>query len=128
MQDIVINNYGPRAKLYNGWSNYMNVKSGKYNRQICYPYQKCENYPQTPGVFNLTLDYPSIPTQKNFDFNTYQQKRMCNCPGTHGTAYVNYLNTEHYYLQPKEYIKGYWPSERLIYTNTPTGCVKCSND
>lgn len=122
MQDIVISNYGPRVKLYSGWSNYMNVKSGKYNRQICYPSQKCKNYPQTPGVFNLKIEYPPLPTQTH-PYSAPQ--RMCNCSGKHGTKYVNYLNTEHYYLPPKEYVKGYWPSENLIYTNTPNSCVKC---
>ena len=119
-----------RIKSYNGWANYYNVKSGDYNRQKCWKCGDLKGFPQTPGLYNLNIVNPPQPTNNYITSqnlqtlqNSYnkliQSMRMANDPGSYSGPYVNYLNEECHSLYPKRYVKGNWPDEQLIYTNTP---------
>lgn len=115
----------PRIKAYSGWSSYKNVKSGNYNRQSCGQCLGFKGFPQTPGVYDLDIvDTPprvNNSNNRNIDlrYQIYQAERMSN--GIHGcnSGYRNYLDEQRYNLYPQRYVKGNWPDERLIYTNTP---------
>lgn len=120
----------PRIKASTGWDNYRNVKSGQYNRQHCWNCADFKGYPQTPGVSNLNIDDKPQPlpdykamAEANEAYQIYQAERLSLDPGRYGTDYVNYFNTQCGSVYPKRYVKGYWPDEQLIYTNTPArGC------
>lgn len=129
--DVNVNILQPRIKMPGGISNYMNVKSGNYNRQICGQCLSFKGFPQAPGVYNVDInDMPSsLPNYRELEnqqlrLAIYQAERMSNHPGSYRSGgYVNYLNTECNKLYPKRYVKGYWPDEQLIFTNTPSnGC------
>jgi len=112
----------PRVKMYTGWASYKNVKSGNYNRQPCWECAGYHGYPDTPGVFNLNLTYPAPVAEApspHFERVDCKPPSRCNANGSILTGYYNYLNTEHAVLAPRNYVKGYWPDEQLIYTNVP---------
>lgn len=129
-QDINATILYPRIKPYSGWASYKNVKSGQYNRQLCWTCKDFKGYPQTPGVYDLNIidTPPALPDYYLMDvadrnYQIYQKRRMQNYPGRYGSDYVNYLTSQCGFLYPKRYIKGNWPDEQLIYTNTPArGC------
>ena len=128
--DVLASSMGPRIKAYSGWASYKNVKSGQYNRQHCWKCADFKGFPQSPGVYdrNIVDTPPPMPNfaamkAANDQYQVYQAARMSNGPGSYGSGYVNYLNTECGALYPKRYVKGNWPDEYLIYTNTPAnGC------
>ena len=130
VQDVNADVMNPRIKAYSGWASYKNAKSGQYNRQLCWNCADFKGFPQAPGVYDLNIvdTPPALPdwsamalADKNYQ--TYQRERMMNNPGSYGTNYVNYLNSQCGNLYPKRYVKGNWPDEQLIYTNTPArGC------
>jgi hypothetical protein len=133
-QDIMTNVIEPRIKPYSGWSSYKNVKSGQYNRELCWSCKDFKGFPQDPGVYNLNiintpLNIPDYNKMKIADENyqTYQKTRMSNFSNINN--YNNYLmDNKCYYLYPKQYINGNWPDEQLIYTNTPSnGCNIINN-
>lgn len=126
VNEINVSKLEPRIKAYSGWSSYKNVKSGNYNRQSCWNCSNFKGFPQTPGVYNLNIvdTPPCVPNPNtqvvdNIAFQIYQAERMSN--GIHGcnSNYRNYLDEHQYDLYPQRYVKGNWPDERLIYTNTP---------
>lgn len=129
-QDINATIEEPRIKPYSGWASYKNVKSGQYNRQLCWTCAGFKGYPQTPGLYDLNIvdtppPMPNYPAMAKADdhYQIYQAERLQNHPGHYGSWYVNYLNEECGSLYPKRYVKGNWPDEQLIYTNTPArGC------
>ena len=129
-QDVNSSITEPRIKAYSGWASYKNVKSGQYNRQSCWNCADFKGYPQTPGLYDLNIDDTPLPlpnyrAMNNADeyYQIYQSERLRNSPGQYGSDYVNYLNTQCGNLYPRRYVKGNWPDERLIYTNTPArGC------
>ena len=116
-------------------ASYKNVKSGQYNRQLCWNCADFKGYPQTPGVYDLNIvDTPlAMPNYKAMakadrNYQIYQSERMSNHPGSYDGPYVNYLNEECRSVYPKRYVKGNWPDEQLIYTNTPArGCHTVKN-
>jgi len=116
----------PHLKMYSGLSSYKNVKSGNYNRQPCWTCHNFKGFPQTAGLFDLNVIQPNqqsyqLSTPKYYSMNSNRQAhRLDNHSGTYKSGYVNYLNQEQTYLYPKRYIKGFWPDEQLIYTNTPS--------
>ena len=122
-QDINATVLTPRVKPYSGWSSYKNVKSGQYNRQLCWTCSGFKGFPNSAGVYDLNIvdTPPALPNYRamaNADFNyqIYQKTRMSN-------GYNNYLDSKCGSLYPRRYVKGNWPDEQLIYTNTPTrGC------
>lgn len=129
-QDMPATAVQSRIKPYSGWASYKNVKSGQYNRQLCWNCRDFKGYPQTPGLYDLNIvdtpialpDYPAMATADEY-YQIYQAERLSNHPGVYGDGYVNYFNTECSSLYPQRYVKGNWPDEQLIYTNTPTpGC------
>ena len=130
VQDMNADILKPRIKPYSGWASYKNVKSGQYNRQLCWPCGDFKGFPQTAGTYDLNivdtpLPRPNYNAMKVADdhYKRYQHRRMQNHPGSYGTDYVNYLTTQCGNLYPKRYVKGNWPDEQLIYTNTPAnGC------
>jgi len=110
----------PHLKLNGGFSNYKNVKSGNYNRQPCWTCHDFKGFPQTPGLFDLNIvNAPQISEKKLHFHKVFQPHRLSNHPGSYNSGYVNYLNEDSSYLYPKRYIKGFWPDEQLVYTNTP---------
>lgn len=127
-EDVNANTLGPKIKPYSGWASYKNVKSGQYNRQLCWKCADFKGYPQTPGVYDLNIvdtptalpDYQAMAVADQH-YQMYQADRLSNHPGSYGSGYVNYLNNECGALYPRRYVKGYWPDEQLIYTNTPAG-------
>lgn len=129
-QDMQASDVAPKIKPYNGWASYKNVKSGQYNRQLCWRCADFKGYPQAPGVYNLNIvDTPvPMPDYKamkiaNEHYQIYQAERLHNHPGYMGSEYVNYFNDQCGSLYPRRYVKGNWPDEQLIYTNTPAnGC------
>jgi hypothetical protein len=128
MQDVNATALKPRIKPYSGWASYKNVKSGQYNRELCWTCAGFKGYPQTAGVYDLNIinSPPALPNPIEMNkadkrYQIYQATRMSNDPGSYGTPYVNYLNDQCGALYPKRYVKGYWPDERKIYTNTPAG-------
>lgn len=129
-QSVYATELNPRIKPYSGWASYKNVKSGQYNRQLCWPCNNFKGFPQTPGVFDLNIvnSPPALPdfaAQRAADeqYQIYQAERMRNHPGKYGTGYVNYLNHQCGSVYPKRYVKGNWPDEQLVVTNTPVnGC------
>nr|QBK87676.1 MAG: hypothetical protein LCMAC202_00120 [Marseillevirus LCMAC202] len=130
VQDMNASVMKPRIKPYSGWASYKNVKSGQYNRQLCWTCGDFKGYPQTAGVYDLNIvdtpppmpDYQAMANADEY-YQIYQAERMSNHPGSYGAEYVNYLNNECGALYPKRYVKGNWPDEQLIYTNTPAnGC------
>lgn len=129
-QDMPASAINPRIKPYSGWASYKNVKSGQYNRQLCWRCADFKGFPQTPGVYDLNIadtpspmpDYSAMQKADTF-YQIYQAERMRNHPGSYTGDYVNYLNFDCGSLYPQHYVKGYWPDEQLIYTNTPArGC------
>jgi len=133
-QNFLATDLNPRIKPYSGWASYKNVKSGQYNRELCWPCKDFKGYPQTPGVFDLNIvnSPPALPNyaemqRKDTEYQIYQAERMENHPGSYGGEYVNYLNNQCGYLYPKRYVKGYWPDEQLIYTNTPANGCRINN-
>lgn len=133
-QEITTDTTIPRIKPYSGWASYKNVKSGQYNRQLCWTCGDFKGFPQTPGVYNLNIvdtpllvpDYPAMKVADKH-YQMYQARRMSNHPGSYGSDYVNYLNNQCGSLYPKQYVKGNWPDEQLIYTNTPSNGCKAVN-
>jgi hypothetical protein len=131
-QDMPASAMDPRIKPYGGWASYKNVKSGQYNRQLCWSCADFKGFPQAPGVYNLNIvdtplampNRPAMNLADNF-YQTYQAERMSNHPGQVGSGYVNYLNEQCGALYPRRYVKGYWPDEQLIYTNTPAPRQGC---
>ena len=129
-QDVNASILNPRIKPYSGWASYKNVKSGQYNRQLCWTCGGFKGFPQDPGVYDLNIvdtppPMPNYPAMKRADefYQIYQADRLSNHPGSYGSGYVNYLNTQCGSLYPERYVKGFWPDEQLIYTNTPArGC------
>lgn len=129
VQDQYAESMLPRVKAYSGWSSYKNVKSGQYNRTSCWKCHDFKGFPQTPGVYDLNIvDTPPRPDPTRAQqlaadkrYQVYQAVRMNNNPGRYGSNHVNYLNSQCGSLYPKRYIKGNWPDEQLIYTNTPKG-------
>lgn len=126
-QDINASIMAPRIKPYSGWASYKNVKSGQYNRHLCWPCAGFKGYPQAPGLYDLNIvDTP--PPMPNYqamaraheNYQIYQAARLQTHPGSYNSHYVNYFNTQCNSLYPKQYVKGNWPDEQLIYTNTPT--------
>lgn len=118
----------PRLKMNSGWSNYKNVKSGNYNRQPCWRCAGFKGFPQAPGVYPLNIvDTPvPLPNRHAMDiadrnYQIYQAARLSNNPGSYCGRHVNYLNNDHAFVYPERYVKGYWPDEQLIYTNTAKG-------
>jgi hypothetical protein len=140
-QEMPASAMNPRIKPYSGISSYKNVKSGQYNRQLCWPCADFKGFPQAPGVYNLNIvdtppPMPDYNAMKLADFNyqIYQNRRMQNSSIIYNkkgeNVYSNYLDTCCGNLYPNQYVKGNWPDEKLIYTNAPAnGChtVK-SND
>ena len=129
-EDMPTSAVEPRIKPYSGWASYKNVKSGQYNRQLCWNCAGFIGYPQTPGVYDLNIVNTPLP-MPNYEamaeadrrYQIYQARRMSNDPGTYSGPYVNYLNEDCGFMYPKRYVKGNWPDEQLIYTNTPSrGC------
>jgi len=129
-QNFLATNLNPRIRPYSGWASYKNVKSGQYNRELCWPCKDFKGYPQSPGVYDLNIvdSPPALPDYtamraKDARYQLYQADRMSNHPGSYTGGYVNYLNHQCGSVYPKRYVKGNWPDERLIYTNTPAnGC------
>lgn len=125
----------PQIKANSGWNNYKNVKSGKYNRNVCWNCSDFKGFPQTPGVYPLNIvngpcSLPSYSNnQKWADFmKIYQARRMQNS-SPNIPNYENYLDAQGYFLYPKQYVKGNWSSEQLIYTNVPNNsCHTVKND
>lgn len=126
VQEPTMSSLKPRIKAYSGWSSYKNVKSGNYNRQSCGECLGFKGFPQTPGVYDMnivdtppTLGNPVTQGVADLKYQIYQADRMSN--GIHGccSGYRNYLDEQRYDLYPQRYVKGNWPDERLIYTNTP---------
>ena len=117
----------PKIKPYSGWASYKNNKSGQFNRQLCWKCHDFKGYPQSPGLYNLDINDkpPILPNYRamkkaDIDYQIYQAKRLSINPGSYGSDYVNYFNTQCGFLYPKRYVKGNWPDEQLIYTNVPT--------
>ena len=129
-QDVNASILQPRIKPYSGWASYKNNKSGQFNRQLCWKCSDFKGYPQAAGVYPLNIvdTPPLIPNYKvqeiaDKNYQIYQAERMKNDPGSYGTNHVNYLNTTCGKVYPKQYVKGHWPDEQLLYTNTPkNGC------
>lgn len=125
-QDVNADTQKPRVKPYSGWASYKNVKSGQYNRQLCWNCGDFKGFPQTPGVYDLNIVDTPIPlpnqramNQADLHYQIYQAQRLRNSSGN-----CNYLNDNcSGKIYPKRYVKGNWPDEQLIYTNTPArGC------
>ncbi len=130
VQDINAEVLMPRIKPYSGWASYKNVKSGQYNRELCWTCAGYRGFPQAAGVYDLNIvdGPPALPNPQKWKetderYQRYQAARMSNDPGSYGSGYVNYLNNQCGALYPRQYVKGNWPDEQLIYTNTPAnGC------
>ena len=117
----------PRIKPYSGWASYKNNISGQFNRQLCYNCYDFKGYPQTPGLYPVNIQNSKLPRPNPNNlkladdfYQIYQAERLSNDPGSYNSNYVNYLNNQSSYLYPKRYVKGHWPDEKLIFTNTPT--------
>lgn len=130
-QDVTTDVLKPRIKPYSGWASYKNNKSGQFNRQLCWTCAGFKGFPQTAGTYDLNIvdtplplpDYQAMALADKH-YQIYQADRLSNHPGRYGSKYVNYLNTECGSLYPQQYVKGNWPDEQLIYTNTPArGCT-----
>lgn len=127
--DIPATALNPRIKPYSGWASYKNVKSGNYNRQLCWPCGDFQGYPQTPGFFDQNIvdspvPMPNVQQMEIADKNyiKYQRTRMQSNDSEFNKNYLN--GTTCSLLYPKKYVKGNWPDEQLIYTNTP----RCANN
>ena len=80
------------------------------------------------GVFNVEYPrghQPEIQWSNPLEFAIYQQSRMSNGGGcntvTTTPGYHNYLMEDgcgKIIVPPKDYVRGYWPDERLSFTNT----------
>lgn len=117
--DIPVPSLAPRIRPYSGWSSYKNVKSGDYNRALCWPCAKQQGFNQDPGVYPLNIDSrPPYRIPQNYinwsqeDYDAYVKRRMDIFPGNIQSSYVNYFNNQCYQLPPERYIKT-WPSELL---------------
>lgn len=137
MQDQKATSLIPRVTPYSGWASYKNVKSGQYNRHLCWNCSSAKGFPQSAGVYPVTTANPSISTMDpNYQrwvskkYDIYQQARMCNNPNMEKynvpkspystfDQYSNYHDTTCKKLYPKRYVKGNWPDEQLELTKTP---------
>jgi len=117
----------PRIVPYNGWDSYKNVKSGQYNRQLCWTCSNFIGYPQEPGLYNLNINYGHLQPILNDErldnrYIEYQKRRLSNYEGVQQNGmYRNYLDSNNcnFKLYPKKYVSGNWPDQQLLYTNTP---------
>ncbi len=120
MQDrITTTELTPYLVPYSGWASYKNVKSGQYNRRLCWNCHSAKSFPQAVGVYPLNVaETPPWQTTSeyvqgaNAKYEDYQKHRMCNNPGVVGSGHSNWHNKERYNLYPKEYVKGWWPDEQ----------------
>ena len=120
----------PRLKASTGWNNYKNVKSGQYNREVCWPCSKFPGFLGQTGTYPRYISNapPALPNEQAIQNEkaalfAYEDYRMNQHTGSCST----YLNDNVYKLYPKRYVKGNWPDEKLIYTNAPKTNPKCNN-
>lgn len=115
-----------KIKAYSGWSSWKNNKSGNFGRVYCGHCLNAKSFPQSAGVYPLNIDdrgmekipiepvYPAIdPSMVHLD------------SGEIGGYYVDYLNDQCGVTYPKQYVRGFWPDEQQVVTNTPKGA--CSS-